>query len=434
MRLAAFESRSGTRRSDLEKFDYLARLNHKRINYAIHSLIGGEKVIHAIEGLIRNDKYGCVWDYIPLNKIITISLTEIDGNLLMTLSKKLVSIWKSFVIVPCLLVLLSACQLSRLDTAPADATETLLPDQVSGADISDLRSFSSASIIDTEEYVIREQLMLVNEGPGEPSRQNLWIALITDVYPYQTISKMEITPENYRIFTDEYGNQIAEFEFSGMPAGTEIKVQIDYLVSVNRLAYDLSACEGELPDIFTQPELHIESNNPQIIALADLLLEGRPTVCAQVRAFYDYIGDNLVYSYNGNDWGAQAALGEMGADCTEYASLMIALSRAAGIPARYMEGLWYQAEPADELARTEHAWLEVYLPDAGWTPMDPTLGRSSLFREQHFAAYTPDHIIVTRGRHPSALRGASYFSHIYWPGKSAVIKIRDFGWSITPRE
>jgi transglutaminase-like putative cysteine protease len=122
----------------------------------------------------------------------------------------------------------------------------------------------------------------------------------------------------------------------------------------------------------------------------------------------------------------------MGADCTEYAALMVALSRAAGIPARYMEGVLYLDEGSEELARTEHAWLEVYLPGAGWTAMDPTLGRSSLYREQHFGAYAPDHIVVTRGSSPSALRGASYFSHIYWPGNSTVIVITDFDWLITP--
>jgi transglutaminase-like putative cysteine protease len=275
---------------------------------------------------------------------------------------------------------------------------------------------------------------LVNEGPGQPSKQNLWVALISDVYPYQTVTKREISPANHHIFTDEYGNQIAEFDFSGMPAGAEIQVQIDYHVRVNRLAYDLSACVGEMPNFFTQPELHIESNNPQIIALAEQLSRDQPTACQQARAFYDHIGNNLVYSFNGKNWGAQAALGEMGADCSEYASLMIALSRAAGIPARYLEGVLYLDKDSEKIARTEHAWLEIFLPSAGWTPMDPTLGRSSIFREQYFAAYTPDHIIVTRGSNPSALRGASYFSHLYWPGKSTVIKIRDFKWVIVPRE
>ncbi|MGW8249059.1 MAG: transglutaminase-like domain-containing protein [Anaerolineales bacterium] len=331
-----------------------------------------------------------------------------------------------------LFALLSACQPGDGGIAPPDDVPT--PQALTQSAVLQLETYSAASIVETVDYYVREQLSLSNEGPGEPSKQNLWVALIGDVYPYQKVSKLTITPDNYRIFTDEYGNQIAEFDFSHMPAGSQIQVKIEYRVSVNRLAYDLSDCVGELLDRFTQPELHIESNNPQIVALAEQLSDGKHTTCEQVRAFYDYIGENLVYSYNGNNWGAQAALGEMGSDCTEYASLMIALSRAAGIPARYMEGILSPGETSEALARTEHAWLEVYLPGAGWTPMDPTLGRSSIFREQYFAAYEPDHIIVSRGRHPSALRGASYYSHLYWPGNSTAIKVQDFGWSITPNE
>ena len=146
---------------------------------------------------------------------------------------------------------------------------------------------------------------------------------------------MEISPEDYELVIDEYGNQYAEFDFSRHPAGTTKTVKIDYRVAVNELAYDLSVCEGELLDDFIQPELHIESANPQIVALASELSRGKKTVCQQVRAFYDYIGNELVYSYNGDSWGAQAALGPMGADCTEYTSLLVALSRAQGIPARY---------------------------------------------------------------------------------------------------
>ena len=62
------------------------------------------------------------------------------------------------------------------------------------------------------------------------------------------------------------------------------------------------------------------------------------------------------------NWGAQAALGPMGADCTEYTDLLVALSRAQGIPARYFEGLLYLDKGTDALAKTEHAWPDVYMP------------------------------------------------------------------------
>ena len=291
---------------------------------------------------------------------------------------------------------------------------------------------AAPAILQSVEYEVRETLTLVNRGAGRPSKQNLWVALIRDLPPYQTVRSREITPNDYQLITDEYGNQYAEFDLGDMASGETIQIELEYQVALHELAYDLADCTGEMPDVYTQAELHVESDNVQIVELSQELSEGKDTACEQVRAFYDYVGNNLVYSYNGQDWGAQAALGEMGADCTEYASLMMALSRAAGIPARYLEGLWAGGETSQDGARTEHAWLEVYLPGAGWTPMDPTLGRSSIGREEYFAHLPPDHIVVTVGRHPSTLRGASYFTHLYWPGKSTEIRVEGFEWEIAP--
>jgi transglutaminase-like putative cysteine protease len=288
----------------------------------------------------------------------------------------------------------------------------------------------SLNILDSVEYRLQQNIKVVNHGPGSPSKQNLWVALISDDAPYQEVLEREIFPSSYQIVIDEYGNEIAEFDFSEMPPDSEIQVKIDYRVKVNQIAADLSPCLGELPNFYTDAELHIESENPQIISLSRDLAKDTQSICDQVRAFYDYIGQELVYSYNGGNWGAQAALGAMGADCTEYSSLMIALSRAAGIPARYIEGLSFTPEGDEVLARQEHAWLEVYLPGVGWTPMDPTMGRSPVNRDKYFGRLPADHIIVSRGRNPSTLRGASYWTYIYWPGNSAEIKIEEGKWNI----
>ena len=207
-------------------------------------------------------------------------------------------------------------------------------------------------------------------------------------------------------------------------------------MTVNEITYALASCEGDLLDDFTQPELHIESANPQIVSLAKDLSKGKTTACEQVREFYDYAGDELYYAYNRQDWGAQATFGRMGSDCSEYADLVIALSRASDIPARYYEGLLYLEEKNgnkdEQIAQTEHAWMDAYLPGIGWTAMDPTMGRWATHRDIYFAHYTSDHIIVTTGRNPSTLRGASYWSHIYWPGNSTRINVSNADWEIIP--
>ncbi len=138
------------------------------------------------------------------------------------------------------------------------------------------------------EYIIHQHLTLINDGPGQPEKQNIWIALIRDFAPYQEVLSMEVSPPDYEPVVDEYGNHYAEFDFSGQPANTTQTIQIDYRVVVYDLAYDLSNCQGELPHEFIQPELHIESANPQIVALASDLASGKDTACQQVRSFYDY--------------------------------------------------------------------------------------------------------------------------------------------------
>jgi transglutaminase-like putative cysteine protease len=297
---------------------------------------------------------------------------------------------------------------------------------------------SPITVIKTQTYSIKQTISLVNAGDRKPGKQNLWVALIRDIHPYQIVTSRNISPANFTPITDEYGNQYAEFDLSDHPPGTTIEVEILYDVSINEIVYDLSSCDGDLPDEFTRPELHIESANPQIIDIAGRLSKGKRTVCDKARAFYNYAGDELHYAYNRQDWGAQATFGLMGSDCSEYADLVIALSRAEGIPARYYEGLLFLEERGgdkdEQIAQTEHAWIDVYLPGIGWTAMDPTMGRWATHREIHFAHYTPDHIIVTIGRNPSTLRGGSYWSHIYWPGNSTTIRIANAGWEITPLE
>jgi transglutaminase-like putative cysteine protease len=288
---------------------------------------------------------------------------------------------------------------------------------------------SLVNVVKTQKYNVHQKILLVNRGDGDPEQQNLWVALIRDFAPYQELHSRSISPSNYTLVTDEYGNEYAEFDFSGQSPNTQIRVEIDYEVTVNELGYDLSNCTGKLIDEHLSPELHIESANPQIISLAAELAQDK-NPCEQARAFYDYAGSNLTYTFNQNDWGAQATMGFMGSDCTEYASLVIALSRAEGIPARYFEGLLYLDENTKDLAHARHAWLDFYLPGVGWVAADPTLGRAQNIRDHYFAHYTPDHIIITTGRHPSTLRGASYLTHMYWPGNSTKIKIEKVDWEI----
>ena len=71
--------------------------------------------------------------------------------------------------------------------------------------------------------------------------------------------------------------------------------------------------------------------------------------------------------------------------CDYYATAMVVLARAAGLPARLVIGYFSGTYDADQSCYivTEadaHAWVEVYFPGSGWVEFEPTGGRPPMDR------------------------------------------------------
>jgi len=174
---------------------------------------------------------------------------------------------------------------------------------------------------------------------------------------------------------------------------------------------------GEIPDTFLEPYINVESDHEQIQALADELAQDQTNPCQTLEALYDYVREHITYTrYEAGDRGAVLALEHGTGDCTEFADALLALSRAAGIPGRFLEGVTYREGRSTDLGQTKHDWLEAYLPGQGWVPLDPTWGRFPERRDAYFARMSPDHIVVTVGRNLSTLGGYHYF-HYTWSGQ-----------------
>jgi transglutaminase-like putative cysteine protease len=62
--------------------------------------------------------------------------------------------------------------------------------------------------------------------------------------------------------------------------------------------------------------------------------------------------------------------------CQDFAHLGIACLRSLGLPARYVSGYLETDPPPDRPKLTgadgSHAWLSVFVPEAGWVDIDPT--------------------------------------------------------------
>lgn len=85
--------------------------------------------------------------------------------------------------------------------------------------------------------------------------------------------------------------------------------------------------------------------------------------------------------------------------CRDFAVLMIEAVRSLGIAARFVSG--YIFTPDDEgLAGggSTHAWMQAYLPGAGWIDFDPTnsiVGNRNLVRVA--VAWSPEHVLPLSG-------------------------------------
>ncbi len=106
------------------------------------------------------------------------------------------------------------------------------------------------------------------------------------------------------------------------------------------------------------------------------------------RAIFDYVSNTLKYDFsrvkpNVQRMGAIKALeNPTQAICMEFTDLFIAIARAAGIPAREINGYAYtenpELQPLSLVSDVLHAWPEYYDMEKGvWIPVDPTWASTS---------------------------------------------------------
>ena len=97
----------------------------------------------------------------------------------------------------------------------------------------------------------------------------------------------------------------------------------------------------------------------------------------------------LVVRPDGDPYPPMVTLGKSEAACRDIVVLAMALCRRAGIATRFVSG--YSVPDRDANEHHMHAWMEVYLPGAGWRGYDPTSG----------LAVADGHIAVANAANPA---------------------------------
>lgn len=209
-------------------------------------------------------------------------------------------------------------------------------------------------------------------GPGETE-----IALVPDT-AFQRVYYEKLTPKPEKIKVDADGNWLATYRLNARE-NLDVSLKGHVQIFAQPQEFYPKVNPSETLHYLTESEFW-QISDPQIKTIARSLKEPR--------AIYDFVTRTLGYDYSRVREGVQR-LGAKGAlqnpqsaICMEFTDLFIALSRAAGIPSREVNGYAYtenpEIQPLSLVADVLHAWPEYWDEKADvWKPVDPTWGNTT---------------------------------------------------------
>lgn len=212
---------------------------------------------------------------------------------------------------------------------------------------------------------------------------------------FQKINLSSLKPPPENVTVDNDGNWLAKY---ALPAGDNLEISASGSAKISLApAAEFQEIDSSL---YLKSQKFWESDNPEITALAkNLKTAGK---------IYDYVVSALEYDYqragnNNERYGALKALqNPKNAICMEFTDLFIALSRAAGIPAREINGFAYttnsKTQPLSLNRDILHAWPEYYdAENKRWLMVDPTWEKTTKGLD-YFSQFDFNHFVfVTKG-------------------------------------
>ena len=245
-----------------------------------------------------------------------------------------------------------------------------------------------------EERYVRYGFTVRNDSDRLVPEVELWVCAPLEETAAQRRTGLTAEPAAEER-TDGLGNHLLRFVFSNVPPYAVRQAAVEATLEMAAEPRE----GGAAPERHLKPEPLIEFGDEAFAKQAPDMPAGTPEEMA--RAIFVWVRDHLIDSgYDGTDRGALRALTERKGDCTEYATLFVALCRRAGIPARVMGG--YMVERNARLSGAGyHNWAEFHA-GGRWQIADPQAG---VFMEN------ADRYVATRiwGESDSPLGGYARF-------------------------
>lgn len=184
-------------------------------------------------------------------------------------------------------------------------------------------------------------------------------------------------PGIYRRFNENNQKFFEQLEQSDITNVGTMQIDLKNLLQVYR---DLERHRNEVYQLYTQ----IPEETPQrVLDFAMMLTQDHSTTYSKVKALEEYLQNNYTYTLTpqtppeDQDFVDYFLFEGKEGYCSYYASALCILTRALGIPARYVEGFAMPEKPDENgyyhvTNQNAHAWTEVYLEGVGWVTFEPT--------------------------------------------------------------
>lgn len=204
-------------------------------------------------------------------------------------------------------------------------------------------------------------------------------------------TELRITPEpaSLDFVQDVFGNSVGIARFAGRATELRFDSRVrlshnpadvsDYLIEEHAQAYPFSYGASEIPDLVRLIERTHSDPEHVVDSWARRFLVGRGQVNTRrlLTEITEAIHGHFVYIRR-EAAGTQEPVQTLrlgSGTCRDFAVLMMDALRSLGFAARFVSGyLHYARDGIHQGGGATHAWVQVFLPGAGWVEFDPTNG------------------------------------------------------------
>lgn len=226
-------------------------------------------------------------------------------------------------------------------------------------------------------------------APVRDSFNDAHLCPVSDDFQRCESFALKVSPQSPSVLRrlDFYTNQVHHFEV--MQAHERLQVEAHSVVETFEDTRDFSVASGfgALSGL-SRDERYYDFLSPSprvalptmIVHEAGEIVDTSGDVQTEVGRIMAFVDDRFEYAPGSTQVESTVAqvFEQRRGVCQDFAHLMIALCRAAGIPARYVSGYFHVEKPVvgsvDDNSAS-HAWVECFLPGIGWAGYDPTHNR-----------------------------------------------------------